>query len=70
MAVKAQKWELDESLQRCLAVSPAITYTLTVKGGTVRPVWVSENIRQILGYTPEEALPPGWWAEHLHPPAG
>lgn len=33
----------------------------------LEPLWVSHNIGEILGYTPEQALAPSWWSTHLHP---
>jgi len=67
LAAEVQKQKLAERLQHCLAASPTITYALKVEGKAARPVWVSENIQGLLGYTPGEALQPGWWEKHLHP---
>jgi len=63
----SQKRELSERLEHYLAASPTVTYALKVEDKTTRTIWVSENIERILDYTLEEALKPGWWAEHLHP---
>ncbi len=57
--------ESQQHLAHLLAVSPAIIYTLNPDG--LSSTWVSPNIATWLGYTPEEALQPGWWADHLHP---
>jgi len=67
LAAQARERGLAERLQHYLAASPTVIYALKVEGGAARPVWVSENIRPLLGYPPEEALQPGWWAAHLHP---
>ncbi|HAA89041.1 MAG TPA: hypothetical protein DCE07_00405 [Peptococcaceae bacterium] len=67
LAAESRKWELEEHLERYLAVSPTITYALKVEGKTTRLLWVSENIEHILGYTPKEALRPNFWSKHVHP---
>lgn len=54
-------------LQHTLASSPAAIYTLSVNGNDYAPLWISENIAWILGYTVEEALDPNWWRQCLHP---
>ncbi len=59
--------ELAGRLQHYLSISPIITYALKIEGDGIQSTWVSENIQEILGYTVEEALKPGWWAMHLHP---
>lgn len=56
---------LEQSLVQLVQVSPVILYALNP--ADFSPTWVSPNIREILGYTPEEALEPGWWQAHLHP---
>lgn len=56
-----------QRLEYVLAVSPAITYA-TKASGDFACTFVSESSRQIMGYSPEEALgEPNFWANHLHP---
>ena len=40
---------------------------MRVEGDRFVPTWMSANLESLLGYTPDEALAPGWWLEHLHP---
>lgn len=56
-------------LNRVLGSCPAVIYVLDVSETPARPraAWVSENVRQLLGYSVQEALVPGWWVAHLHP---
>jgi PAS domain S-box-containing protein len=56
-----------ERLQHYLSVSPVISYALRIENNQASPIWVSENITGILGYTMEELLQPSWWDDHLHP---
>ncbi|HXF65412.1 MAG TPA: EAL domain-containing protein [Burkholderiales bacterium] len=58
---------LADRLSACFAASPVIGYALAVRGEALVPVWVSENLEALLGYSRAEALVPGWWAEHVHP---
>jgi PAS domain S-box-containing protein len=56
-----------QRLQYLLAVSPAIIYT-TKATGDYSCTFVSENLRAIMGYTPQEmTTDPKGWPDHLHP---
>ena len=56
-----------QRLQYLLAVSPAIIYT-TQASGSYGCTFVSENLREIMGYTPQEmTTDPKCWPDHLHP---
>ena len=67
---KAHESELKGTKQRVqylLAVSPAIIYT-TKASGDFTCTFVSENLRAIMGYSPEEmTTDPKCWPGHLHP---
>lgn len=54
-------------LPEFLTALPVIVYVLENRGGSMIPVWVSENIEQILGYPREEAMAEKWWVDHLCP---
>jgi PAS domain S-box-containing protein len=57
----------QERLEYVLAVSPAITYA-TNATNDFTCTFASESSRQIMGYSPEEALAqPDFWLSHLHP---
>jgi PAS domain S-box-containing protein len=58
---------LSEQMQHYLAFSPIVSYALTFENGAWRPVWVSDNVARLFGYSQQEVLDPGWWAAHLHP---
>ena len=56
-----------QRLQYLLAVSPAIIYT-TKASGDFGCTFVSENLRAIMGYSPQEmTTDPKCWPDHLHP---
>ena len=56
-----------QRLQYLLAVSPAIIYT-TKATGDYGCTFVSENLRAIMGYSPQEmTTDPKGWPERLHP---
>jgi PAS domain S-box-containing protein len=67
---KAYESELKGTKQRVqylLAVSPAIIYT-TQASGDFTCTFVSQNLRAIMGYSPEEmTTDPKCWPQHLHP---
>ena len=56
-----------QRMQSLLAVSPAIIYTTQASGDGYRCTFVSENLRSIMGYSPEEmTTDPKCWPERLH----
>ena len=57
----------ERQLRHVLEASPTILYALRVEGGGFMPLMVSDNIQRIFGFSPEEALTPGWWASRIHP---
>jgi two-component system cell cycle sensor histidine kinase/response regulator CckA len=56
----------QEKLNRLLAHSPSVIYSLRFEGATLVPVWISENIRQLFGCDTSEAYSPEWWISHIH----
>lgn len=57
----------EQALKRVLSSSGAILMRLAVGEEGPEGVWISESVEEVLGYTQEEALSPGWWASGLHP---
>ena len=57
----------EQQLHQVLASTTAVIYATKVEGNHFTPSWVSENITRMMGYTPDEALHPTWWLDHLHP---
>ena len=56
-----------QRLSQVLAASPSVLYNLRFVEQALNTTWVSENIQRLLGYTPEQAMQPGWWQMHLFP---
>ena len=59
--------QAQQRLQHVVASSPAVLYTLVGEGEDLRPTWISENVREMLGYRVEEIFQPRWWHERVHP---
>ena len=57
----------EARLRHVLASSTAVICSTNVIGESFAPAWVSENITELFGYSPHEALFPSWWVDHLHP---
>ncbi len=55
-----------EHLRHLLDASPVVLYALRLQDDGAVATWVSSNIERLLGYTPDQALAPGWWLEHLY----
>ncbi len=58
---------MREKLERLLAKSPAVIYSLTVHGERTSPAYVSENFAQIIGSETVDFFQENWWEDHLHP---
>ncbi len=57
----------QERLAFLLTATPAIIYS-TQAGGEYNTTFISENVREVLGYEPQSFLEdPGFWIENLHP---
>jgi PAS domain S-box-containing protein len=57
----------QQRLQHVLSSSPAIVYSLSLKGEAVVAVWISENVQTLLGYHPPDTWNIEWWYDNLHP---
>ncbi len=59
---------LTRRVPQFFASIPIVMYALEREAGDgFKPVWVSENIKDTLGYSAEEAMTPGWWPSRVHP---
>ena len=64
---EAELKSIKERLQHVVSSSPAVLYSLRVRGEDVAPEWVSANIERVIGYDPAEIREQQWWVERLHP---
>ncbi len=68
---KRTEQELQAAQQRLAHVvvsSPAVLFTLTIGHNHIGPInWISDNLREMLGYKPADAYREGWWLENIHP---
>jgi PAS domain S-box-containing protein len=59
--------QAQQRLAHVIASSPSVLFTLTVEGDQIRGIsWISDNLREMLGHSPEDAYREGWWLEHVH----
>ena len=66
-AIESELSGARQRYQHLLAVSPAIIYT-THASGDFACTFVSDNIRTIMGFSPEEMITdPKCWPDRLHP---
>lgn len=69
-ALELERTTLRETTMRLnhiLTTSPTLLYSVQLKDGNFTPVWISDNVTRLFGYTMDEALDPGWWMKHTHP---
>jgi PAS domain S-box-containing protein len=63
-----EAWQTSQQqLGHLLAQSPAVIYSLKTDGKTTEPVWVSDNVEQLLGYTVAECHGPEGLFNQVHP---
>lgn len=55
----------QKAIEAYFSAGPSIFYTMTLTPQGARADWVSPNVFDVLGYTAEEALEPGWWWSSL-----
>jgi PAS domain S-box-containing protein len=61
-----EAWQrAEERLRHLVTQSPAVIYSLKTDGQTAEPVWVSDNIERLLGYSAGDGAQ-GLF-DHLHP---
>src|SRR5437764_804070 len=66
-SIETELIETRQRLQYLLSVSPAIIYT-TKASGDYACTFISDNLRDIMGYSPiEMTTDPKCWPDHLHP---
>jgi|GEM_PF-1365219 len=64
---RCRQRDAERQLRNLVEASPTILYALRAEHGQGVASAVSDNIQRILGYTPAQALAPGWWFRGVHP---
>ncbi len=59
--------QAERRLALFLARSPAVLYSLEARGERIAPAWMSDNARQLIGCSAEEALQQDWVQARVHP---
>ncbi len=54
-------------LARLLSATSTVLYSLRVEDQRLVPIWVSENLVRVTGFSVAEALAPGWWWNNIDP---
>ena len=58
----------QKRLKHVLASSPAVLFTLAIGDSRIQGIsWISDNLQEMLGYSPDEAIAHGWWQTGMHP---
>ncbi len=52
-------------LQDILSISPSVLFTIDIASSTI--IWISPNVKDILGFHPHEALEKGWLFHYCKP---
>ena len=65
--LEGQVRQVQERLEHVLTSSPSVLYTLAGPWTELRPTWISENVRDMLGYPTADVLGLNWWHDRVHP---
>ena len=61
-----ENYRLQKSLECLLHSNPAVIYSCQ-PFGNYNATFISENVKAILGYTPQEYTQDNFWRNHIHP---
>ena len=66
--LEAQYREAQRRLRHAVVSSPAVLLIREVQADHIGDItWISDNLPDILGYRPQDALDPDWWPSNTHP---
>jgi PAS domain S-box-containing protein len=65
--IQEQIRKSEEKLRYIVNSTSSILFNLVISNDTPRIIWIGDNVKDILGYTPEEIMEPEWWNESIHP---
>ncbi|MDR3700570.1 MAG: response regulator [Candidatus Sulfopaludibacter sp.] len=58
----------QQRLRHVVASSPAVLFTMGITGNEIHGVsWISDNVKEVLGYPPEVTIGAAWWMDGTHP---
>jgi PAS domain S-box-containing protein len=58
----------QQRLREVVVSSPAVLFTLAMSETDVEGLtWTSDNLREILGHSPDDAVGRDWWLSNVHP---
>ena len=57
----------QQRLQHVVSCSPTVLFTMVIENELPRPMWLSDNVRDLTGFAAEEVLGPDWWRGRIHP---
>ena len=58
---------IQQRLQHVVSTSPTVLFAMAVDGETIRPAWLSDNVRDLTGYATKHIAGPDWWHAQIHP---
>jgi two-component system, NtrC family, sensor kinase len=57
----------EEKMRYIVNSTSSVLFNISVAGGVPNFIWVGDNVKYLLGYSPEEVMHPEWWKETVHP---
>lgn len=59
---------IQKRLEHIISSNPAVIYSFDVADHRIQGIsWVSNTVKEILGYTPDEVRGENWWFGNIHP---
>jgi PAS domain S-box-containing protein len=65
--LEARFYKAQERLREVVVSSPAVLFTLSIDHGKLQVSWISDNLLEVMGYPPQDAVGTDWWLINIHP---
>ena len=66
--LQTQYRQAQQRLRHIVGSSPAVLLTVSIANQHIQAItWISNNLREIFGHSPEIALGAEWWLNSIHP---
>jgi len=57
----------EEQIRYIISSTSSVLFNAAIKDDEFTFIWISENVKDLLGYLPADVMKAGWWEENIHP---
>lgn len=59
--------QAQQRMAKVVVSSPAVLFTISIAQEQFEISWISDNLLDVMGYAPQDAIGADWWLAHVHP---